>query len=238
MRKVYLAIILLCSFPVLYSQVKFTPEVGVGILKDRQDGGNATVSPRVGIGMDYFFSHKECGWGITSGLYYYYKKSNSSITMATFQNERGEWQYIPFVDYTQGSLIPDAGMVQKQVLTYGFDTRRDFLQLPIMAKYKWKINETYALSVAAGGYVAVGVGGKHHIHEYDYDLETSNIEYTKTEINPYDVIRYNRFDAGFSSRFTFQMEKFVFNVNYEVNLYRRNDVGYENLISVSAGYTF
>ena len=49
---------------------------------------------------------------------------------------------------------------------------------------------------------------------------------------------YNRFDAGFSSRVSVYAKNLSVSLNYETNLYRRDHVGNENLISLTAGYTF
>ena len=117
--------------------------------------------------------------------------------------------------------------------------RRDYLQLPVMVKYKWQINDTYAVSAAVGGYVALGISGKHQIDEFTYSVEDKKQDYQRIQYDsPYELLMYNRFDAGFSSRLSLHANRLSINLNYETNLYRRNDMGNENLVSITAGYTF
>lgn len=117
--------------------------------------------------------------------------------------------------------------------------RRNYLQLPVMVKYKWQINDTYAISAAAGGYVAVGISGKHQIDEYSFLIDEKKQDYHRIQYDsPYALLMYDRFDAGFSSRLSLHAKHLSVNLNYETNLYRRNNMGHENLISLTAGYTF
>lgn len=235
-NKLLLGGILTCLSIPSFAQIQITPEAGVSFYNEGLSNNKALVSPRIGVGVDYFFNQQKNGWGLMSGLYFYQKKEAYTTIWGTYRGKEGYDIDFPTSAYDQ--LKPTDDMVLRKVTTDDTYTRRDYLQLPIMVKYKWQINDTYALSAAAGGYVAVGVGGKHQIDEFIYSVEEKNQEYNRIEHSPYDLLAFNRFDAGFSSRLSLHANRLSINLNYETNLYRRDMMGHENLISITAGYTF
>lgn len=224
---------------IVNAQIQITPEVGTSILKEGRikAEGKATVSPRIGVGVDYFFNQQKNGWGLMSGLYFYQKKDDYTLVWSTYQNKEGYNVEFPTSSYD--ILKPSDDMTLKKVTSDDTYIRRDYLQLPIMVKYKWQINDTYAVSAAVGGYVALGISGKHQIDEFTYSVEDKKQDYQRIQYDsPYELLMYNRFDAGFSSRLSLHANRLSINLNYETNLYRRNDMGNENLVSITAGYTF
>lgn len=217
------------------AQIQFTPEAGVSIYKKGTE--NATISPRIGLSVDYFFNRQEKGWGLMSGLYFYQKKDDYTLVYSVYQGKDGLGTIFP--TESSDTWKPTNDMTLSKVISDDTYMRRDYLQLPILVKYKWQINDTYAISAAAGGYVAVGISGKHQIDEYTFLMDEKKQEYQRIEYdNPYVLLIYNRFDAGFSSRLSFQAKNLSVNVSYETNLYRRNLMGHDNFISITAGYTF
>lgn len=217
------------------AQIQFTPEAGVSIYKKGTE--NATISPRIGLSVDYFFNRQEKGWGLMSGLYFYQKKDDYTLVYSVYQGKDGLGTIFP--TESSDTWKPTNDMTLSKVISDDTYMRRDYLQLPILVKYKWQINDTYAISAAAGGYVAVGISGKHQIDEYTFLMDEKKQEYQRIEYdNPYVLLIYNRFDAGFSSRLSFQAKNLSINVSYETNLYRRNQMGHDNFISITAGYTF
>lgn len=233
-------ILLSLFFPIIVNaQIQITPEVGTSIYKEGRikAEGKATVSPRIGVGVDYFFNQQKNGWGLMSGLYFYQKKDDYTLVWSTYQNKEGYNVEFPTSSYD--ILKPTDDMTLKKVTSDDTYIRRDYLQLPVMVKYKWQINDTYAVSAAVGGYVALGISGKHQIDEFTYSVEDKKQDYQRIQYDsPYELLMYNRFDAGFSSRLSLHANRLSINLNYETNLYRRNDMGNENLVSITAGYTF
>ena len=224
---------------IVNAQIQITPEVGTSILKEGRikAEGKATVSPRIGVGVDYFFNQQKNGWGLMSGLYFYQKKDDYTLVWSTYQNKEGHNVEFPTSSYD--ILKPTDDMTLKKVTSDDTYIRRDYLQLPVMVKYKWQINNTYAISAAAGGYVALGISGKHRIDEYSFLVDEKKQDYHRFQFDsPYVLLKYNRFDAGFSSRLSLHANRLSINLNYETNLYRRDMMGHENLISLTAGYTF
>ena len=223
----------------IYAQIQITPEVGTSIYKEGRIKveGKATISPRIGVGVDYFFNQQKNGWGLMSGLYFYQKKDDYTLVWSTYQDGKGENYVFPTGLYNERKPTDD--MTLKNITSDDTYMRRDYLQLPVMVKYKWQINDTYAVSAAVGGYVALGISGKHQIDEFTYSVEDKKQDYQRIQYDsPYELLMYNRFDAGFSSRLSLHANRLSINLNYETNLYRRNDMGTENLVSITAGYTF
>lgn len=220
-----------------HAQFKFTPEVGGSILKSGFSTEKVLIGPRIGVNIDYFFNKKGNGWAISSGLNFYQKKNHSDFSSLMFHHEEYGWQVIDLPSYIHGDVQPTEGMKLKEMMTAQFNTRRDYLQIPIRAQYRWNFHDIYAVSVAAGGYIAVGVGGKHQIDESRFLVEEKKPQYDHTSFSPYNLLLYERFDAGFSSKISLHAKHLSINLMYETNLYRRNALK-ENLISMSAGYTF
>ena len=227
------------AIPAAHAQFKFTPEVGITMMKEGYEDRRATVSPRLGVGVDYFFNKQGNGWAITSGLYYYYKRESYSYASAMVDCADGteSWISFPFPEYggTMSSMA-DATDI-KSVEFVNVDTRRDFLQLPVMAKYKWQINEDYALSGAAGLYVAMGVGGSYDVQFSNYEKGDEEGKTSTLERSPYDSY-YDRFEWGFTTRLSLQVKQVSLNLNYDRNFETKHWMEAENLVSVSAGYTF
>ena len=76
------------AIPAVHAQFKVTPEVGIALLKDGDD--RATVSPRLGMSVDYFFNKQANGWAVTSGLYYYWKRESYSIAQGFVTGKDGK----------------------------------------------------------------------------------------------------------------------------------------------------
>lgn len=239
-NKVFLGGMLAClGLLPAFAQIRITPEAGMNIYKEGKikAEGKATVSPRIGASVDYSFNRHEDGWGLMSGLYFYQKKEDYTMVWSTYQDKNGHDAIFPASPYDDSK--PAADMTLKDITSDIAYIRRDYLQLPVLLKYKWQINDTYAVSAAAGGYVALGISGKHRIDEYIFTVDDKKQEHQLIQYDsPYELLAYDRFDAGFSSRLSFHANRLSVNLNYETNLYRRDQMGHENLISLTAGYTF
>ena len=83
MKKLIYLGLLLFSAGMAQAQVKWTPEIGVSMTKSLYEGQAYKVTPRVGIGMDYFFNGNANKWGIGTGLYFYQKKEIASNVFYT-----------------------------------------------------------------------------------------------------------------------------------------------------------
>lgn len=55
-------ILLSLFFPIIVNaQIQITPEVGTSIYKEGNSKEKATISPRIGVGVDYFFNQQKTG---------------------------------------------------------------------------------------------------------------------------------------------------------------------------------
>lgn len=196
------------------AQLEFMPEAGISIYK--KNFAKARVSPHIGVGLDYFFNKEHTGWGISSGLYYYQKNTNSSIATMSYS---------------------DDGKDVVGFLSYNFNTRRQYLQLPVMVKYKFKIGDDYAFALSSGIYLACGLTGKYDSTDYGYDVNKQKVFYYQDAGNPFDLDSFNRLDVGFRSRASFYAKRLVVNLDYETNLYKRKQ-SQDNMISLGVGYLF
>lgn len=129
-RNVLLTMMLLLVAMTMSAQFHITPEVGVAILK--KDYMKATVSPRVGVGLDFYFKDNK-GLGISTGLYFYQKKEIWRDAAAYLQN--GE--YLPLYS-SYGPL--DKVDVDRFDFTES-DVKRSYLHLPILITYSWKFSD-------------------------------------------------------------------------------------------------
>lgn len=108
-----------------------------------------------------------------------------------------------------------------------------YLQLPINVGYKFELNNHLSINIAAGPYLAYGVGGKATLEEVDSEGYTEKIKQ-----NVFGKDGWKRFDAGFNAQLGAEFNKFSVNFGYNfgmVNVDRMYDVYNRNLF-ISVGY--
>ena len=214
------------------AQLQVMPEAGVSILKKKNL--TATVSPRIGMRLNYNFQGEQ-GWAVASGLYFYQKKEAYTTGALRLQKPDGTYQEYPFTPGVNG-IDYNGGINQFSIKD--FDTKRDYLQIPLLAQYKWKLNENYAVSIAAGPYFAIGVGGKNKFSETVYSVPNNTSSIHQESWSTFDLYAYDRFDMGIASQVAIQAHNIVCNLGYEVNLYRHSVMGREHNITIGIGYLF
>lgn len=140
-----------------------------------------------------------------------------------------------------GSVFPQ-DMTIEGMRTYQSDSRKDYLQLPVMARLNLKIGNDVRLHLAAGPYVAWGLGGKS-----DYKMvEIKNVhQYGITESSQNSFGEYSslrRFDWGAMINAGIEVKRIAFNVGYDMGLgkqYKYDDVSLKyHTVSFTVGYTF
>lgn len=120
-KSVFLIIALFFVSMTVKSQLHITPEVGLSILK--KSDMSATISPRIGVDLDFYFA-KDNGFGIGTGLFYYQKKEVYYSGKAFTQSG----DEVPF--YLDEPMLKDD--IHKLEIMYS-NVRRSYLQLPIYA---------------------------------------------------------------------------------------------------------
>lgn len=238
MKKVIL-FSLLCLFTTFTAsaQWKITPEAGVSIFKEKGifDAG---VGARIGVGVRYSFNGDDDGWGLVSGLYYLQRKAQSFNGGELTGKVPGfnETAYVTVVPGYIAEPIP----VNMQIEGGRFSritTRRDYLQLPVMIQYAWYLTPDIRYHLAAGPYIAVGIGGKNKIESTEWN-KSNQLKLEEYSNNPFSLLRYDRFDAGASVQTGLDVQNIAILLNYSLNLYKRDSTGKEHLFSIGIGYTF
>jgi hypothetical protein len=133
MKKTLFVLLLLVSVSATHAQWSITPEAGFTTVK-RTGASDWKPGAKIGLGVEYDFSNR---FALQSGLYYASQGYSANGPTILYSPENGG-QY--FED--------DRDQPSKQ--------NRNFLQLPVMAKFSWGVSEDARISFAAGPYVALG----------------------------------------------------------------------------------
>ncbi|MFV0272914.1 MAG: outer membrane beta-barrel protein [Macellibacteroides fermentans] len=236
MRKINLLTVMLFIVLAASAQLRLIPEVGVTILK--VGDFNAGVGARIGMGMRYSFNGNDSGFALASGLYYSQRNSttfNGAMIFGTNSGISGS-TVVTIVPGSEIIPIPEKFEID-DISILNITTRRDYLQLPIMVEYGWNVAEGVRFHTAVGPYVGVGISGNNQIKSIK--LETDNkLSASNSSANPFDLLKYDRFDWGATVQVGLEVKNFAFIINYNTNLYKRNSTGKENLFSIGAGYSF
>lgn len=208
------------------AQWSVAPEVGVSMFKTESE--KATVSPRIGVGVNYSFTDNG-RWGLNTGLYFYQKRGTENSTAIWLDGG----DIVPF--YLDGTMTDrvDMGDITK-ICVVENNSRRSFLQLPVLATYTWKFAENTNLTFGIGPYVAWRMTGKYEMNFQEYDKEGA------FHFSEYDIRLKSRFEVGLSAMLALEVNRWVTKVSYE-KILTRNDwrfQGGEHLISLSLGYRF
>ena len=229
MKKLIYLGLLLFSAGMAQAQVKWTPEIGVSMTKSLYEGQAYKVTPQVGIGMDYFFNGNANKWGIGTGLYFYQKKE---IASNVFYTREGNNLY-----YNYSAYIKDLNNADVKSLEFSqSNTHREYLQIPVMVKYKHDLNENIAIGIGFGGFGAYRIGGKENLKQIKWN-DTSN-KFTSEEQNGISLSSDSKWEAGITSKVSLYAHQFVVNCGYELNLLHHNTQNKQHLFSLSVGYSF
>ena len=239
MKKAFIALALLQIGGIAQAQFQFTPHAGVAIQKGSGDL-SAGVGAQIGVDVRYSFNGQDTGWALQSGLYYQQRMTSYWGALCySYKVPEGFWGFtslpaiagpgFPAHDY----LMSDYDI--QSIASYTAKFRDDYLQLPIMAQYAWKLAPDIRLHISAGGYVGYQITGKYKQGTAQIDAEDlTYIEYTKQKARTHS----HEWDMGFISQAGLEVKRFTFLVNYQTNLFHRTRNGAYNLASFSVGYAF
>ena len=119
-------------------------------------------------------------------------------------------------------------------------TRRDYLQLPVLARFNWKIGDDIKMHVAVGPYLAYGIGGKYK--SKFLEVSEKGTWHVDESVNPFKNSSLQRFDWGVALNVGVEVKRFSFNVAYDMGLGKQYE--YENValnyhtVSFTVGYRF
>ncbi|OAV63760.1 hypothetical protein Barb6_03566 [Bacteroidales bacterium Barb6] len=97
-----------------------------------------------------------------------------------------------------------------------------YLEIPVLAAFKFPVADNVKLSVSAGPYLAYGLGGKAKI-EGSNDVIKGSVDanlFSKTELNGENISNapLKRFDAGLAFGAGAEIGKFLVSLNYDLGL--------------------
>ena len=243
------------------AQWKITPEAGFNVTK--YTNSPAKIGYKVGAAVSYDFG--ESGFALQSGLYYvqrgegtirsghlhglakdnegkevnvdsYLLKDGSIYSMYSYYNPNsGYYEYV-------SSEMPVGVILYQTASFYQYKTRKGYFQLPIMARYNWKLNDQLRFHLALGPYVAVGISGKEKSIETTIDLQDEYIgSKNEFENNIYDY-GYYRFDWGIAAETGIEINRFSAKFSYDMGLGKENKYGEigckYHTASFTIGYSF
>lgn len=200
MKKAILSIFLLVTFSVT-TYSQISWNAKAGINFSTDSGGDYDYKP---------------GYQIGAGLEYQFnnKWSLQPSLMLITKGLKSSGEYLP--EYGDGS--------------FDIKENRMYLQLPILAAYRFSLNEGLNLVLSAGPYVAYGIGGKYT------NKVTSEGKDIPTESNTFSDT-YNRIDAGVNTGVTLEMNKFTVGVFGEYGLVKVAN-GKNISYGLNVGYKF
>lgn len=123
--------------------------------------------------------------------------------------------------------------------TTNVKVNQTYLELPVMAAFRFDIGGNNNVVIAAGPYFAFGIGGKTTV-----DGSLSSIIWNVDTGNTFGSNRMNTFDCGLGAGVTFEFGRFFAGVDTEIGLMRLYDssVRSDNIknvsFSVGVGYRF
>ena len=223
MRKLVVFVMLMTCVISAQAQWKVTPEAGMNVTKYKGDA--AKVGFKAGAAVSYTFGS---GWfSLQSGLYY-------------VRRGKGLSSYSEIYGIKDFDVEGIRHRSQKE--------HREYIQLPILARFDWQVSKDVRLHLAVGPYLAVGLGGKVTYEESDYSLKGKlpyNKEISYNPFNPgqgYAVAP--RFDWGATIEAGIEVKRVAFKVGYDLGIDKQYK-GYAYNIglnyhtaSFTLGYTF
>lgn len=256
---VMLMMMLMCVTEV-NAQWSVTPEVGMNVTKYK--GVPSAIGFKAGAAVSYTF---ESGlFSLQSGLYYVQRGTGKTYSgfaygTATGVDGKSENRYVYFTNhgmayggsgsmtgyYGQGNMGYGSGFFSEDIKLEGVQlseasSRNDYLQLPVLARFNWKIGQDVKLHIAAGPYFAYGIGGKGKYK--DMDMTKNGYSETEESFNPFVNTYFKRFDWGLMFNAGIEVKRFTLNASYDLGLGKQYssdnmDLKYQT-VSFTVGYRF
>lgn len=268
MKKFVLCIMLMMCVASLSAQWSVTPEVGMNVTKYQDQ--EAKMGFKAGAAVSYTFGSGL--FSLQSGLYYVQRGtpeysyseiygtapgSDGKLVPASFRVYPAHGKYgggFGFGSYGNGYGY-EAGsggsgepgkpfpLSIEGMRSYSGSTREDYLQLPVMARFNWKIGNDIRFHVAAGPYIAWGIGGKSKSRVSDFSLIDMTYSNEHSSVNPFKGnLSPRRFDWGATLQAGIEVKRVSLNVGYDLGLgkkYKYDDLEPKyQTFSFAVGYTF
>lgn len=254
---VMLMMMLMCVTNVS-AQWSVTPEAGMNVTKYKGDSP-AQIGFKAGAAVSYTF---ESGlFSLQSGLYYVQRGQGKTYSGMAYGKGIGldgkeEDRYLSFAPGSlgyggygnfsaygnggYGGFFPQHMRIDGLELTEG-SSRRDYLQLPVLARFNWKLGKDVRLHVAAGPYLAYGISGKSKYTKRSLtEKGYSSTDDSWSSFGEYSSLQ--RFDWGLMLNAGIEIKRFTLNAAYDMGLgkeYKHSDMGLKyHTFSITVGYRF
>lgn len=255
---VMLTMMLMCVTSVS-AQWSVTPEAGMNVTKYKN--ASAAIGFKAGAAVSYTFGSGL--FSLQSGLYYVQRGTGKSFFGGAYGKVMdkegnmvdhylnfapgflGSYNYGDFITSGYSGIYGGEGGFPIDMRVDGIrlsegSVRRDYLQLPALARFNWKIGEDVKFHIAAGPYLAYGIGGKRKYKA----MEMSDKGFSETDesFNPFKNSSYERFDWGLTFNAGVEVKRFTFNASYDMGLgneYKYDGIGLKyHTVSLTVGYRF
>lgn len=246
-KKIVLFVMLMMCVASLSAQWTVTPEVGTNITKYKGSTPKvgfkvgAAVSYTFGTGLfslqsGVYFVRRGTGMNTTfdvfgtvpgegsgqggnwypgyGGLFH-----NSGIWLSPgYISSYAENAYLGNGHDGYGNPLKDFVIDLKGISINKSQNRQDYIQLPVLARFNWKVAKDIGMHLAAGPYFAMGVAGK-EFYEQTTWREDGSIYYYMEKYNQFNrgrgMFSDKRFDWGLSLNLGVEVRRVTFDVSYE-----------------------
>lgn len=265
MKKIVSCVMLMMMMCVatVSAQWSVTPEAGMNVTKYKGNSP-AQIGFKAGAAVSYTFGSGL--FSLQSGLYYVQRGQGKTYSGTAYGKGVGEDGKLEdrYLYFSPGSLgyggygnwggyygswgyqgngygfFPQDMRVEGITLSEG-SSRRDYLQLPVLARFNWKLGEDVRLHVAAGPYLAYGISGKRKFKSMD--LSEKGYSSNSDSWNPFgENSSLKRFDWGLTFNAGVEVKRFALNVAYDMGLGKEYKYGNVDLkyhtVSFTVGYRF
>lgn len=217
MKRLVFSTFLLLNTLFMSAQVFISPEIGLTAVK--RDGFGLGWKPGTKIGAGIQFQISESLFSIQSGIYYSLK--GYSFFEGPYENNTGS------VWFEDASLT------------------RHFLQLPVMARFSWKINESSSIFTGVGPYIGISLQDK---WKHNPAIVTVGGTYPSEGVNvsgyPNSDLYTNprSFDWGCSAMVGIEANHWIMKIHYDLSLGKESSqdpiaTNYHSL-TLAVGYKF
>lgn len=128
------------------------------------------------------------------------------------------------------AIVPGVEFVSKNHKADNIDgtINKTYLQIPVLAAYKFNVAENTKMSVMAGPYAAYGLFGSDFVYE------------NGVEINVFDKDMFKRFDAGILAGVSLDFDRLSVGLSYSRGLAKLNPElkAYNQAFGLTFGYRF
>lgn len=273
MRKWFVFVMLMIAAVSAEAQWNITPEVGMNVTKYKDDV--AKMGYKAGAAVSYTFGTGR--FSIQSGLYFVQrgkgqytawemygtslgydgKRGYASIPVnPALHGHIGGWMYggkgsgSGYGNNYISNMYPLSEIRDFEldgVRYYRSEEHRGYIQLPVLARFNWKVGKDIRFHLAFGPYFAYGITGKRTYGESNYSVK-GQLPYDRVvELNPFHTKEYMgppRFDWGLSLQTGVGVKRVALKLGYDLGM-RKEYQSYSTGIGINyhtasftIGYTF